>query len=583
MSDRATGKCESSSPSLSRSTASSHPTPSATPRTAARRSPGISARAVTVLALSTLLTLGCYRDFGTGGTGELVVPKEELRVIDGLDLKPTTQPTTVVTTLPTSLPAVPVVPEVALNIGDVRRMALANNLDLRVELLNPTIARLNLTEEEARFESLFTANVNYTKTDTPSASLLTGSSVESFSFVPGWQLPLRTGGLVRLEVPFERFETDNEFATLNPAYESDAAFSLSQPLLRGAGTAVTAYPIRVAFYQQQQAEARTKLEVIRVLAVAERVYWRLYAARQERDVRRQQYELAAAQLRRARRQVEVGAQPEVEIVRAEAGVADTLEAIIIAENQLRDRQRELKRVLNQPDLELGSPTAVIPASEPRPIPYDLDPERLSDLAMARRMELLETELAIAQEVATGALARNDLLPLVTFDYTYNVNGLGPSWDESLSMVREDRFADHRFGLRLEVPIGNEAARSRYRASLARRVQLLATREQREVQIRQEVFTAVDQLEANWQRILAARQRVILAARLLEAETRQFEQGLRTTTEVLEAQTNLADARSAEIAALTEYQIAQIDIAQATGTTLGASQIVWEPSTPASSR
>ena len=32
-----------------------------------------------------------------------------------------------------------------------------------------------------------------------------------------------------------RFETDNEFATLNPSYSSDAVASLNQPLLRNAG------------------------------------------------------------------------------------------------------------------------------------------------------------------------------------------------------------------------------------------------------------------------------------------------------------------------------------------------------------
>jgi len=91
-----------------------------------------------------------------------------------------------------------------------------------------------------------------------------------------------------------------------------------------------------------------------------------------------------------------------------------------------------------------------------------------------------------------------------------------------------------------------------------------------------VLNAIDQLEANWQRILAAQQRVILAARVLDAETRQFELGLRTSTEVLDAQARLADAQSAEINAVTEYQIAQVDIAFAAGMVLGASNVTWSP-------
>jgi outer membrane protein TolC len=157
-----------------------------------------------------------------------------------------------------------------------------------------------------------------------------------------------------------------------------------------------------------------------------------------------------------------------------------------------------------------------------------------------------------------------------------VNGLGPSFNDSFSMVGDKNFEDHRVGLQVQVPLGNEAAKSRLRQTLATRLRTLATRDQQIIAIRQEVYNALDQLEANWQRILAARKRVILAARVLDAEVRQFNQQLRTSTDVLNAQTSLADAQSAEIAAITEYQIAQVDIAFATGMLLGQSRVSWEP-------
>ena len=51
--------------------------------------------------------------------------------------------------------------------------------------------------------------------------------------------------------------------------------------------------------------------------------------------------------------------------------------------------------------------------------------------------------------------------------------------------------------------------------------------------------------------------------------------------MLEAQTNFADAQSAEILALAEYQIALVDLAYATGTLLGAAKVHWEPVIPQS--
>jgi outer membrane protein TolC len=192
------------------------------------------------------------------------------------------------------------------------------------------------------------------------------------------------------------------------------------------------------------------------------------------------------------------------------------------------------------------------------------------------MEMLELELQIAAASANVDFARNGTLPLLSLDYTYSINGLGGSFGQSFAQVDDANFQDHRVGLRLEIPLGNGAARARLRRAILDRIQRLTTREQRALQIRQEVYNSADQLEANWQRIVAARQRTVLAARVLAAEIRQFEQGLRTSTEVLDAQTKLANARSAEIAAVADYQISQINVAFATGTLLGADNVVWTP-------
>ena len=130
-----------------------------------------------------------------------------------------------------------------------------------------------------------------------------------------------------------------------------------------------------------------------------------------------------------------------------------------------------------------------------------------------------------------------------------------------------------------MPLGNEAAKSRLRQAFYQRRQRLVTQENRKALIELEVLNAIDQLEANWQRILATRQNSILSGRLFEAERRQFELGLRTSTDVLDAQTKFANAQSSEIRALAEYQIAEVDLAYATGTLLGAAKVRWEPIVP----
>jgi hypothetical protein len=49
--------------------------------------------------------------------------------------------------------------------------------------------------------------------------------------------------------------------------------------------------------------------------------------------------------------------------------------------------------------------------------------------------------------------------------------------------------------------------------------------------------------------------------------------------VLNAAATLADEQTNEVRALTDYQIAQVDLAFATGTLLGAGKIDWSPGDP----
>jgi outer membrane protein TolC len=480
--------------------------------------------------------------------------------------------------------------ELSLSLEDCRALALANNLELEASLIDPAIAAEQLSEEEAKFESYFYGSVNLDKSEVPGGTLtdigggvllptVDASKSETVYTDLGVEMPLRTGGTVTFDLTDTRTRDLDGGGVFNPTYRDQFSASISQPLLRNAGRWVNTHSIRIAAYNRQITDARTRLEVITVLAAIDRVYWRLYTARKELEVRQQQYDLAQAQLEQVERLVDAGQRAQVEIVRAEAGVAQQLEAIIVAENSLRDRERELKRVIRKAGLEMRTPTALVPLTEPDPVRYDLDPFGLVRTAMDSRMELLELQLQLLQDVSSVDYARNLALPLATVGYTYNVSATEGSRDDSLDLLFDSEFTSHRFNAQLVIPIGNQAAKSRLRQAIYTRRRRLTTRENRKELIELEVLNAVDQVEANWQRILAARQNSLLNGRLYEAERRQFELGMRTSTDVLDAQANFADAQSSEITALAEYQIALVDLAYASGTVLGAARIQWEPIVP----
>jgi outer membrane protein TolC len=468
-----------------------------------------------------------------------------------------------------------------MTLEQCRAQALEGNLELKAQLIAPTLAAESLSQERAKFEAAFSSSVNYSKTDspTPYTVVIEGFKRDTMVTSSGIQAPLTTGGTASLQTRDSRAHSDGSSTVFNPSYSPNVSMSLSQPLLQGGGQQTAKYSIRIAGLNHARTKAQTKLEVVRIVAAMDRTYWRLYAAQKVLDVRQQQLALAQAQLAQARRQVDSGVSAQVEIIRAEAGVAQQAEAIIVAQNDLADRQRELKRVMNRTDMTMQSRTQLIPASEPVPVPYMLDPNVMLTSAFEHRMELLELELQLLQDNQTIDYRKNQALPVATMNYTYNVSGLGETRNESYDLLRESRFADHTMGLSMRIPLGNAAAKSALRQAKYEKYQRLITRKNRKSLIEYEVLNALNQVETNWERIIASQHNTILNNRVYEAEKRQFEQGLRTSTDVLDAQTTLANAQLSELSALVEYQIALVDLAYATGTLLGSAQIEWEPVVP----
>jgi len=466
--------------------------------------------------------------------------------------------------------------EMDLSIAQARAATLANNLDIQVALINPALNDQSVGEAEAAFNSAFTLRGIWVQTDTPTASTLIDAQAEQQILTPGVRIPLLTGGTATISLPMRRSETNNSFSTLNPAYTSDLQFSLSQPLLRGAGRRSTTHALRVAAIGRSISETRTKATLINQLTSAERAYWLLYAARQELALRQEEFEVAREVLDQAARLYNAGSVAEIELIRAESGVADRLDSILRAEQTVLVQQRSLKRVMNIDGLDVDSQTVILPISPPDPVQYELDPAALAELAIASRMELLELELQLLADSSRIDFDRNQTLPTLNLDASYTVNGLGGSLSDSFDTTRDNEFEDWSLGFTGEIPIGNQAANSRLRRSVLTRLQRIANKTSREQTIRQEVYDAVDRLRADWQRILAARQAVILNTRTLSAERRQFELGGSTSTDVLNAASRLVSARSDEIRAIVDYQIAQLNLAQSTGMVLGAAKVRWEP-------
>ncbi len=477
-------------------------------------------------------------------------------------------------------------------------LALARNLDLQVGRYDLALADTGILGQSGIFDPTFTAGVDGSYRESPSATQLEGALVSQsrrtgFNLGLGQLLP--TGTQLGLDLSSDRSATNSQFYYLNPNWSSGLTASLTQPLLSGFGTLVNRAGIVVAQNSREQTASAFATVVIATLAEVERAYWGLEAAREQVKVAEQSVQLAERLLEETRQRVKVGTSAPIDLVQSEAGVATRRQELIYARNAAGNAEDALKAQLgfDRPE-EWLRPIVTTEAYEMVPQPTDLEPAIRT--ALEKRPDLERQELSLETLDLNAKLARNQVLPQLDLKASYGFAGTGgkgeielpngdtipidSGWTDSMEQIRDADYPGWTLGLSLSLPIGNNQAQ----ATLAQRrweleqgkarLQLLRQQVIREVR---QAVRALDDGAAAIEAAVASRQ---LAERNLQAEHTKFNNGLSTNYQVLQIQQDLSDAQLAELRARIDYRKAMAGYRLSTGTFLEAFNVeIVDPGAP----
>ncbi len=472
-----------------------------------------------------------------------------------------------------------------LSLSEARAAALAGNLDLMVANYDPQIAEEAVLQEIGRFEATFSGTLNRNRNDPPPPAPPLyispfGSPPETATdtFQPGVQIPLTSGGVLALRQ--NRLRSAVPGSTVLPSvYSLAPTLSLQHAILRGAGSRFTTSGIQLAALQRGRLDAVTKLTAIRVLAATEQAYWAAFGAQHQLNILRQQVRLAEEQVSSARKLAAAEVISDVDVLRSEAGLLARQQVVVDAELQLLLRTRELKRVIQMPGLDVESVRSIQIASQPNLVGLSLDRAALARQALQNRLELVDLALQYEQDLVRVQNAENQVLPQLDFVFEGKLLGTAVEADDAATQAWEGEYHDWLAGLSFSLPLaGNRSARAAIRMATLTRAKTMTQQALLKVEIRKQMNDAIDRFEQSWRQILASEQSVAAAIKAYQAEARLFQLGQRTSDLVLIAAGNLADSEMRMIQAVVAFQLSRVDIALATGTMLGYSQIELVPAT-----
>lgn len=483
----------------------------------------------------------------------------------------------------------------SLSLEDCIVKAMENNLKVAVEVYNPEMADVSVTQAKGLFMPRFDIGYSNRQNENPSYWWIQGAgTVESkysnYSIALVQQIP--TGGNFSLSMTNYRSETNEGFQLINPRYGSTIQFDFTQPLLKNFGYKISRKEIIIAQNNLDISRNQFKRILQDTIYKVQETYWNLVYAIEGYKVKQQSLQLAKDLLAKNKKEVEFGKLAPIEILNAESVVAQREADILAAEALIRGSEDILKNILNLPEEEVTI-KKIVPLDEPRFVKKKISLDNALKQAIINRPDLKVNQTNVESKNLDLSVAKNQMLPGLDLSFSYwspGISGdrliyegddvfygavIGKEQGSARDSVRDAfqfLYKNWTVGVTLSVPLSNVLTRTEFvRARMGLEQSLLELKNS-EKQILLEVRDAVRQIDTNAKRVEAYGLARELAEKRMIAEEKKLSVGLTTNYFVLEYQEKLANARSMEIKALVDYSIALAKLEQVIGTSLDTRNI-----------
>lgn len=465
----------------------------------------------------------------------------------------------------------PPVPK-SLSLADCIQIALEHNLDLKVERINPEMARYNVTLAYAGYDPVLDITANHQNSLSPGGldpqnRVFLGSKTELDTFNTSLAGVLPTGLQYTLGGQIgDRLSNPQDPLRASENTSGSASLSLRQPLLKNFWIDGARFNIAVSKNRLKYSELGLRQRIMSVIESVQLAYYSLIQAREDVNNQEKALQLAERLLTENKKRVEVGALAPLDEKQAESQVAQRRADLLSAQSNLDIQQNSLKSLLsdNYTDWH-GVPVEPSEALAAPPQAFDI--QSSWQRGMTQRPDLLQTRLDLERLGLTLRYQRNQLFPQLDITGSYGHSGSKREYAGAFNDISEGNSPFYSIGGELRIPLGNRAARNNYKISKAQRDQLLLGLKKQEQDIMIAIDDAVKTARTAYQSVDATHQARLYAEAALDAEQKKLENGKSTSFVVLQLQRDLTFARSAEIRALGDYNKALARLAFTEGTTL----------------
>jgi hydrophobic/amphiphilic exporter-1 (mainly G- bacteria), HAE1 family len=468
-----------------------------------------------------------------------------------------------------------------LTVDDAVKMALEHNVDLNGDRLDPQISDTRVAAAAGAFKPTINASaLSNNQLQPPSSFLIptsTRTDVASTNAGIGQRLPW-FGTTYNLGWTTAHTSSNSFLNSYNPLLQSGLALNVSQPLLRDFKIDPAREQLLVSRTNRDIADTRLRESLVHTAANVKSAYWNLVSARANVDARKATLELSQELARVNKAKVDVGTSPPLDLVSAQAEVTANQEQLIIAETAVKLAEDRLRVLIFDPTVRDNWNVGLDAVDSPPVGTATIDLDAAITRTLAERADLARARKDIDNTKANEKFLANQKLPDVRLNASYQATGLGGTQvlrtggfpgtivgrgnETPIGSVLGQLFANDyptwSVGLSVSYPIGpstDAANHARSQLEQSQSEQRLKSAQARAIQ---QVRDAAWKIDMNAKRIETTKASRELAEQRLDAERKRFEVGMSTSFLVIQAQRDLAQARTNELGAVLAYDLSLVD-------------------------
>jgi outer membrane protein TolC len=467
-----------------------------------------------------------------------------------------------------------------LTLDEAVRRAVEHNPDLAGVRFGTQVETARVWESESAYTPVFSTIIGTSSHVAPPSNFLSGErgiDTKDLFTSTGVRQRLPWGsGTWNLSWDTSRQTSNNPLSSFDPALQSGFQLAVSQPLLKDRKMDFARQQTIVARRNLESSELRVRESVVQTTAAVKQAYWTLKATLANVTVQQRSLELAQELVRQNRARVDVGQTPPLDLLQAEAEVAQRRENLIRANTAVGDAEDRLRRLIMDPSDASFWRVRLNPADEPAIGGPRPDVDAVATGGFDERYDLARARKDLQNIVTSVEYFNDQKLPDVRLETSYRGDGLGGtrflrtgefpgtvigtarrSYGSALGQMFDSSYPSWSVGLRVSYSLG----RSFEEAGLARaqieRRQATARISSLQLEIAETLRQAARQVHSTAERIEAARAGSSVARQRLDVEQRRYEVGLSTSFLVTQAQRDLLQTEVNLLQATLDHQSALV--------------------------